>query len=60
MYFDEFKGFQPKQYGLFAFAVAVIFLGVGILAGRLKRLEDVGKGKEMVVGGGGGGVGRSV
>ncbi|KAJ3027654.1 NIPA-like protein 3, partial [Rhizophlyctis rosea] len=48
VYFDEFKGFQPKQYGLFTFAVAVIFLGVGVLAGRLKRLEDVGKEKEVV------------
>ncbi|KAJ3038732.1 hypothetical protein HDV00_000392 [Rhizophlyctis rosea] len=43
VYFDEFKGFTSKQYGLFIFAVAVIFVGVGILAGRLKRLEDSGK-----------------
>lgn len=45
VYFDEFRGFAPKQYGLFTFAVVIIFFGVGILAGRLKRLEDVGKEK---------------
>lgn len=43
VYFDEFRGFSTKQYGLFVFAVAVIFVGVGVLAGRLKRLEDSGK-----------------
>ncbi|KAL2912458.1 hypothetical protein HK105_208030 [Polyrhizophydium stewartii] len=40
VYFDEFRGFTPKQYGLFIFAVFVIFVGVGVLAGRLKALSD--------------------
>ncbi|KAJ3210017.1 hypothetical protein HDU82_008963 [Entophlyctis luteolus] len=39
VYFGEFDGFTPRQYGLFILAIGVIFLGVIILADRLKRSQ---------------------
>ncbi|KAJ3298423.1 hypothetical protein HK104_010753 [Borealophlyctis nickersoniae] len=40
VYFDEFRGFTTKQYGLFILGVAVIFAGVAVLAGRLKKIQE--------------------
>ncbi|KAJ3006786.1 UNVERIFIED_CONTAM: NIPA-like protein 3 [Siphonaria sp. JEL0065] len=40
IYFQEFEGFSTRQYALFVFAVSVIFVGVFILAGRLKQAEE--------------------
>ncbi|KAJ3030544.1 UNVERIFIED_CONTAM: hypothetical protein HDU68_008687 [Siphonaria sp. JEL0065] len=37
IYFDEFAGFNARQYGLFMLAIGVIFLGVFVLGDRLKR-----------------------
>ncbi|TPX45616.1 hypothetical protein SeLEV6574_g03766 [Synchytrium endobioticum] len=39
IYFNEFKGFTPKQYGLFIMGVSIIFAGVIVLADRLKKIE---------------------
>ncbi|KAH6601795.1 hypothetical protein BASA61_001761 [Batrachochytrium salamandrivorans] len=48
IYFDEFRGFNAKQYALFIFSITVIFVGVIVLAGRLKSLSD----EEIVLNGG--------
>ncbi|KAJ3407210.1 hypothetical protein HDU80_009354 [Chytriomyces hyalinus] len=37
VYFDEFSGFTPRQYGLFILAIGVIFFGVFVLGDRLKK-----------------------
>ncbi|KAJ3100571.1 NIPA-like protein 3 [Physocladia obscura] len=39
VYFGEFDGFNARQYGLFSIAVGVIFMGVFVLADRLKRID---------------------
>ncbi|XJO74685.1 hypothetical protein BDV3_005470 [Batrachochytrium dendrobatidis] len=48
IYFDEFRGFNTKQYALFIFSVCVIFAGVSVLASRLKSLSD----EEILLNGG--------
>ncbi|KAJ3125003.1 hypothetical protein HK098_000668 [Nowakowskiella sp. JEL0407] len=40
IYFDEFSNFTPLNYFLFSLGVGVIFVGVGILAMRLKVIHD--------------------
>ncbi|KAI8811725.1 hypothetical protein BJ742DRAFT_674422 [Cladochytrium replicatum] len=40
IYFDEFKDFTTVKYILFCSGVAIIFMGVAILATRLKKLAD--------------------
>lgn len=43
VYYDEFRGFTPRQFSGFFIGIAVIFSGVLVLAGRLKRLvQDEG------------------
>ncbi|KAJ3193100.1 hypothetical protein HK101_005422 [Irineochytrium annulatum] len=39
VYFQEFDGFNARQFGLFFLSVAIIFVGVGILGDRLKKAE---------------------
>ncbi|KAJ3104583.1 hypothetical protein HDU97_009095 [Phlyctochytrium planicorne] len=36
VYFNEFEGFNARQYGLFVMAVGIIFIGVFVLGDRLK------------------------
>jgi hypothetical protein len=40
IYYGEFDGFTPVRYVLFCLGVSVIFAGVAVLAGRLKKLND--------------------
>ncbi|KAI8811268.1 hypothetical protein BJ742DRAFT_674804 [Cladochytrium replicatum] len=40
IYFDEFKDFTTVKYILFCSGVSIIFMGVAILATRLKKLAD--------------------
>ncbi|KAI9203531.1 uncharacterized protein BJ171DRAFT_509892 [Polychytrium aggregatum] len=40
IYFDEFSNFTAAKYVWFCFALLIIFIGVAILANRLKALED--------------------
>ncbi|KAI8867989.1 hypothetical protein GQ42DRAFT_164444 [Ramicandelaber brevisporus] len=39
VYYNEFVDFTPKKYALFTTSIVIIFIGVGLLASRLKRLE---------------------
>ncbi|KAJ3063515.1 hypothetical protein HDU98_000693 [Podochytrium sp. JEL0797] len=48
IYFNEFKGFNARQYGLFILAILVIFLGVFVLADRLKKVEDTERKRKQV------------
>ncbi|KAJ3332698.1 hypothetical protein HDU76_013377 [Blyttiomyces sp. JEL0837] len=41
IYFNEFDGFTTRQYSLFVLAIAIIFMGVAILADRLKKAEGL-------------------
>jgi len=41
IYYDEFRDFSTVRYVMFCLGVAVIFAGVGLLAKRLKNLEQV-------------------
>ncbi|KAI8893549.1 magnesium transporter NIPA-domain-containing protein [Globomyces pollinis-pini] len=40
IYYDEFKGYSLKKFILFCFGIMIIFSGVIVLAGRLKKLEE--------------------
>ena len=65
VYFDEFKQFSTMQYGLFYLGISLTFIGVAILATRLKKSnmstrnddktgceKEAGKGVVVVVAGG--------
>ena len=43
IYFGEFNAFSATQYGLFSMSVALIFIGVIVLANRLSSLESQDK-----------------
>ena len=49
IYYDEFSGFKTHQFILFCGGITIIFIGVAVLAGRLKQLHDKEKQQEMEV-----------
>jgi hypothetical protein len=43
IYYDEFRGFTAHQFILFCLGIVVIFCGVMVLAGRLKKISEIEK-----------------